>query len=78
MRYIFEIIRPEINQYFIESNTDGTPFSREERSLVYQRSKKVTETPFLLELKETFTKKVMNTFRTRWKKLCKTLPCFHF
>lgn len=47
MRYIFEMIRPEINQYFIESNTDGTPFSREERSVVYQRSKKVTDTiPF--------------------------------
>jgi len=47
MRYLFEMIRPEINQYFIESNTDGTPFSREERSVVYQRSKKVTDTiPF--------------------------------
>ena len=46
-RYMFESIRPEINQYFIESNTDGVPFSREERSLVYQRSKKVTDTlPF--------------------------------
>src|SRR5690606_20256740 len=37
-RYLFEMIRPEINQYFIESNTDGAAFSREERSLVYQRS----------------------------------------
>ena len=47
IRYLLEMIRPEINQYFIESNTDGTPFSREERSIVYQRSKKVTETiPF--------------------------------
>ncbi|MFZ4715283.1 MAG: FMN-binding glutamate synthase family protein [Bacteriovoracaceae bacterium] len=47
MRYLLEMIRPEISQYFIESNTDGTPFSREERSLVYQRSKKVTDTlPF--------------------------------
>lgn len=47
MRYIFEMIRPEISQYFIESNTDGTPFSREERSVVYQRAKKVTDTvPF--------------------------------
>lgn len=46
-RYLFEMIRPEINQYFIESNTDGAPFSREERSLVYQRAKKVTDTlPF--------------------------------
>lgn len=47
MRYILEMIRPEISQYFIESNTDGTPFSREERSVVYQRAKKVTDTiPF--------------------------------
>lgn len=47
MRYFFEMIRPEINQYFVESNTDGAPFSREERSVVYQRAKKVTDTlPF--------------------------------
>ncbi len=46
-RYLMEKIRPEINQYFIESNTDGRPFSREERSLVYQRSKNALETlPF--------------------------------
>lgn len=46
-RYILESIRPEINQYFIESNTDGKPFSREERSIVYQRAKKVIDTlPF--------------------------------
>lgn len=47
LRYIFESIRPEINQYFIESNTDGKPFSREQRSVVYQRAKKVLDTvPF--------------------------------
>lgn len=46
-RYMFEAIRPEMNQYFIESNTDGKPFSREQRSLVYQRSKKDNDTlPF--------------------------------
>lgn len=46
-RYIFEAIRPEINQYFVESDTDGVPFSRVERSIVYQRAKKQTETlPF--------------------------------
>jgi glutamate synthase domain-containing protein 2 len=46
-RYLFELIRPEINQYFVESNTDGTPFSRDIRSLVYQRAKKDTDTvPF--------------------------------
>lgn len=47
LRYLFESIRPEINQYFIESNTDGRPFSREQRSVVYQRAKKVLDTvPF--------------------------------
>jgi len=46
-RYFFEMIRPEINQYFVESNTDGRPFSRETRSIVYQRSKRVLDTvPF--------------------------------
>lgn len=46
-RYLFEKIRPEINQYFVESDTDGVPFSREQRSLVYQRAKKVLDTlPF--------------------------------
>ena len=39
MRYLLELIRPEINQYFVESNHDGRPFSREERSIVYQRAK---------------------------------------
>lgn len=38
-RYLLESVRPEIQQYFVESNTDGTPISREFRSLVYQRAK---------------------------------------
>ncbi|MFT7679631.1 MAG: glutamate synthase domain-containing protein 2 [Planctomycetota bacterium] len=46
-RYLLELIRPEINQYFIESNTDGTPFNREQRSVIYQRAKKQLDTtPF--------------------------------
>ena len=46
-RYFLESIRPEINQYFIESNIDGRPFSRERRSVIYQRSKGVEDTvPF--------------------------------
>lgn len=46
-RYLLESIRPEINQYFVESNTDGTPFNREQRSLVYQRAKHDLDTlPF--------------------------------
>lgn len=43
-RYLLEGIRPEINQYFIESNLDGAPFSREQRSLVYQRAKDQRDT----------------------------------
>lgn len=50
-RYLLEAIRPEINQYFIESNTDGKPFDREQRSVVYQRAKGVTDTtPFGTQL----------------------------
>jgi glutamate synthase domain-containing protein 2 len=46
-RYLLEAIRPEINQYFVESNTDGAPFNRDLRSLVYQRSKTQPDTvPF--------------------------------
>tara|TARA_A100001015_G_C15042352_1_gene740636 strand:- start:2165 stop:3757 length:1593 start_codon:yes stop_codon:yes gene_type:complete len=44
LRYFFELIRPEIQQYFIESDTGGVPFNRLERTLVYQRSKKVRDT----------------------------------
>jgi glutamate synthase domain-containing protein 2 len=38
-RFLLEYIRPEIRQYFIESDSDATPFSRSQRSLVYQRAK---------------------------------------
>ncbi len=40
-RYWMEAVRPEINQYFVESNIDGRPFDRETRSNIYQRAKKV-------------------------------------
>lgn len=47
LRFLFEFIRPEIRQYFIEGDTDKTPFSREQRTLVYSRSKAVAdEIPF--------------------------------
>src|SRR4249919_769743 len=46
-RYGLEAIGPEMRQYFIESDTAETPFSRQERALVYQRSKSVRDTrPF--------------------------------
>ncbi len=38
-RFFFEFIRPEIRQYFIEADTDELPFSRAQRSIVYQRAK---------------------------------------
>lgn len=47
IRYLFEYIRPEIQQYFVESDLNGTPIPREFRSLVYQRAKRQTDTrPF--------------------------------
>jgi glutamate synthase domain-containing protein 2 len=50
-RYLFESIRPEIYQYFIESERDGKPFDRQQRSIVYQRAKKALSTvPFGTQL----------------------------
>ncbi len=47
LRYVFEAIRPEINQYFVESDLSGVPFSREKRSVAYQRAKRALATvPF--------------------------------
>ena len=46
-RYLMEVARPEIQQYFVESNLDGAPFSREFRSVIYQRAKGARDTvPF--------------------------------
>ncbi len=39
LRYLFEIFRPEFRQYFFEGEHDYLPFSRAQRSLVYQRAK---------------------------------------
>jgi glutamate synthase domain-containing protein 2 len=47
IRYLFESIRPEIQQYFVESDISGRPINREFRALVYQRAKKERDTrPF--------------------------------
>ena len=46
-RQLMEELRPGIQQYFVESNVDGMPFSREMRSAVYQRAKGEIDTlPF--------------------------------
>jgi glutamate synthase domain-containing protein 2 len=39
MRFLLEYVRPEIRQYFIESDLEAFPFSRVQRSLAYQRAK---------------------------------------
>jgi glutamate synthase domain-containing protein 2 len=39
LRFLFEYVRPEIRQYFIEGDNEAAPFSRQQRSLVYQRAK---------------------------------------
>ena len=43
LRYMLEKVRPEIRQYFLESDTEATPFSRSQRSLVYARAKGETD-----------------------------------
>lgn len=51
LRYFFELIRPELQQYFVESNQSGRPIPRELRSVVYQRAKGQLETlPFGTQL----------------------------
>jgi glutamate synthase domain-containing protein 2 len=39
LRFLLEYVRPEIRQYFIESDLEAHPFSRMQRSLAYQRAK---------------------------------------
>jgi len=43
LRFMLEYIRPEIRQYFIEGDNDETPFSKEQRTLVYSRAKAVPD-----------------------------------
>ena len=43
LRFMLEKIRPEIRQYFLESDTEATPFSRSQRSLSYARAKGETD-----------------------------------
>lgn len=44
IRHILEFIRPEIQQYFIANDQEEKPFSREIRSIIYQRSKNALDT----------------------------------
>ncbi|WP_452221202.1 FMN-binding glutamate synthase family protein [Lacinutrix salivirga] len=51
LRYVLESIRPEIMQYFVETDTEGRPINRILRSLVYRRAKGQNDTePFGTQL----------------------------
>ena len=51
LRFLLERVRPEIRQYFIESDTEAIPFSREQRAMVYQRAKQeLDKRPFGTQL----------------------------
>jgi glutamate synthase domain-containing protein 2 len=43
LRFLLEKVRPEIRQYFLESDLDGAPFNRSKRAIVYQRAKRDLE-----------------------------------
>ncbi len=50
-RFFFEMLRPEIRQYFLEDDTSAKPFSRNQRSIVYQRAKQqMDKRPFGTQL----------------------------
>ncbi|MEY4363622.1 MAG: Glutamate synthase large chain [Pseudomonadota bacterium] len=51
LRFMLEYIRPEIRQYFLESETEAAPFSRAQRTLVYTRAKsQASNRPFGTQL----------------------------
>lgn len=43
LRFMFEAIRPEIRQYFFEADKEGAPFTRDKRTIIYQRAKNVLD-----------------------------------
>lgn len=50
-RFILESLGPELHQYFVENDQSGRPFNRDQRSVVYQRSKNQPDTrPFGTQL----------------------------
>jgi len=43
LRFLIEDLGPELHQYLVESDTDGRPFDRDTRSLIYERAKGVAD-----------------------------------
>ena len=54
LRFLFETFRPEIRQYLIESDNEKLPFSRNQRALVYQRSKGASDKRPLGTIEDTY------------------------
>ena len=54
LRFLFETFRPEIRQYLIESDSEKLPFSRNQRALVYQRSKGASDKRPLGTIEDTY------------------------
>ncbi|MDO4997135.1 MAG: FMN-binding glutamate synthase family protein [Neisseria sp.] len=52
IRFLLENFRPEIRQYFLEDDQEEVPFSRQQRSIVYQRAKNVDSTTAFGSLKD--------------------------
>jgi glutamate synthase domain-containing protein 2 len=51
LRFFFEFVRPELRQYIVESDTEARPFSRNQRSVAYQRAKgELDKVPFGTQL----------------------------
>ncbi|BFL83729.1 FMN-binding glutamate synthase family protein [Shewanella baltica] len=51
MRYLLEMIGPELHQYFVESDTDGKPINKNHRNYIYERAKEQNQTrPFGTQL----------------------------
>jgi len=51
MRFLLEGMGPELHQYLVENDTDGRPFDRDTRSVIYERAKNVGDKkPFGTEL----------------------------
>jgi glutamate synthase domain-containing protein 2 len=67
IRFLLEEIRPEMRQYFFESEKDGMPFSRDTRAVIYQRAKMVLDKrPFGTQEESIAT--AMNGSTIRWRR----------
>lgn len=50
-RFLAERVRHQVRQYFVESDTDGTPFDHDERNIIYKRARGISAAkPFGTEL----------------------------